>query len=243
MSAPDGRFPTTDWTLISRLKSRDETVARRALNELCAQYHYPLYCYIRRRGMMHHDAQDALHDFLTKLLRLGSFNEANEEAGRLRGFLVVALRRFLSNWFRDHERLRQEISLECTPELSEAEARFQHEHLTEHETPERIFERKWAHELLRVVMTRLQSQYSEAGKADLFAALRPVLLAGGSLRGEPSHEIAQALAMTPGSLRVALSRLLQDYRAILREEVRHTVQEDEQVDAEIAQLMNVLHKI
>jgi hypothetical protein len=40
----DGKFPTTQWTLIARIKSPDEGVARGALDELCAQYHYPLYC-------------------------------------------------------------------------------------------------------------------------------------------------------------------------------------------------------
>ena len=69
----DGSFPATHWTLIARLRNPDETVARIALDELCAQYHYPLYCYIRHRGLAHHDAQDALQDFFAKLLRLGVF--------------------------------------------------------------------------------------------------------------------------------------------------------------------------
>ena len=54
----DGHFPETRWSLIARLKSADEATARRALDELCAQYHYPLYCYLRRRGCGHHDAED-----------------------------------------------------------------------------------------------------------------------------------------------------------------------------------------
>ena len=39
-----GHFPATHWTLIHRLRSGDAVVARRALDDLCTQYHYPLYC-------------------------------------------------------------------------------------------------------------------------------------------------------------------------------------------------------
>ena len=66
----NGCFPATQWTLIHRLRSSDAKVARRALDDLCAQYYYPLYCYIRRRGFDQHDAEDALQDFFSKLLRL-----------------------------------------------------------------------------------------------------------------------------------------------------------------------------
>jgi len=78
---PDGQFPATRWSLIARLKHGDEAAAREAIGELCAQYHDPLYCYLRRHGLAHHDAQDALHDFLAKLLRLEAFADAEVERG------------------------------------------------------------------------------------------------------------------------------------------------------------------
>src|SRR5262245_18339200 len=62
-------FPATHWSLIARVKSPDEGEASKALEELCAQYHYPLYCYLRRRGCDHHDSQDVLQDFFALLLR------------------------------------------------------------------------------------------------------------------------------------------------------------------------------
>ena len=40
-----GRFPNTSWTLIERIKSPDDRTAATALDELCVQNHYPLYCY------------------------------------------------------------------------------------------------------------------------------------------------------------------------------------------------------
>ncbi len=235
----DGRFPVTQWSLFSRIRGGDERDAQRALNELCGQYHYPLYCYIRRRGLEHHDAQDALHDFFAKLLRNDSLQQLDAADGKLRGFLAKSLQRFLHNWYRDHSREREEISMECEQELAEAEGRFQKERLTDGDTPERFLERKWAGELLRQVQWKLRAQYQNKNKAALYDALRPGLVNGGSLRGEDTPSIAAVLGMSEGSLRVAMTRLLEDYRIVLRQEVAQTVEREEDVEDEIAHLMSV----
>jgi RNA polymerase sigma factor (sigma-70 family) len=239
MSALDGQFPATQWSLLSSIRGADKAAARRALEELCSQYYYPLYCYIRRRDFSHHDAQDVLHDFLAKLLRNDSLKMVDRELGHLRGFLAMAMQRFLANWHRDHAKERLEVSLEAQQELEEAEERFQKEKLIDGETPEHVFERKWAHELLRVVLRRLGAAYEAKGKAELFRALRPVILAGGSLRGEEPKQIAASLGMTPGALSVALHRLLSDYRDTLRCEVAQSVETPEEVDSELTHLMSV----
>ena len=116
-------MPTTHWSLIARLKGVDTEQARMALDELCRAYHYPLYCYIRRRGLPHHDADDVLHEFLAKLLRLDTFGVADAEKGRLRSFLLVALRRFLNTWHKDQQKRRErEISQEAIAAIAEAAA-------------------------------------------------------------------------------------------------------------------------
>ncbi len=102
----EGRFPTTSWTLIARLKNPDAEIAHRALDELFGQYHFPLYCAIRRSGLAHH----ALHDFLAKLLRLDAFAGADAEKGRLRAYLSTALQRFLHNWHRDQAHRAHEVA-------------------------------------------------------------------------------------------------------------------------------------
>ncbi len=235
----DGHFPETRWTLVQRIKSTDETVARRALDELCAQYHYPLYCYIRRRGLAHHDAQDVLHDFLAKLLRGGSLEDATSNKGRLRALLSTALSRFLINHHRDTRDDRANVSLDATL-VADAEQRYENERFTEADTPERVFERKWAHELMRHVLRRLRDDYAANGNGGLFRALRPGLIAGGTLRRMDVPAIAATLGMTEGALRVAFTRLLRDYRTVLTTEVRQTVANEMEVDAEIGHMMALL---
>ncbi len=242
----DGSFPTTHWTLISRLKSGDEKESHRALNELCTEYHYPLYCYIRRRGIAHHDAEDILHDFLAKLLRLDVFEGIDPDRGRLRGFLAVALQRFLSNWQSQSSRRRQDkqvsFDADTSFSLNQAEQRYVRERYTESDTPERVFERQWARELLNRVLVRLQQRYSDLGNQKLFQALQPSLLNGGSLRGEQSEVLAARLGMTPGALRVAQTRFLSAYREILESEVAQTVDHPSDVKLEIDYLLRLFSK-
>ena len=235
----EGYFPTTHWTLVARLRSGDAEVTRRALEDLITQYRYTLYAYIRRRGLAHHDAEDALHDFLLRLLKAHALEDADETRGRLRGYLGTALGRFLVNWRRDE--MRRSAVAQLLPEAGSGsdEARYAKEHFVEEDTPERVFERKWGHALMGRVMERLKTRCGEQGKDALFVALRPVLLGGGSLRGHDAAGIAAHLRISEGTLRVALSRHLRDYRTVLEEEVRQTVENPGDVAEEIAYLMAV----
>lgn len=236
--APIGRMPTTQWTLVARLNCGDMEHARAALDELCCAYHYPLYCQIRRRGLDHHDAEDALHDFLAKLMRNDSFGMADREKGRLRTFLGTALQRFLSNWQRDqHSKHGREVSREALEAIAEVEGRFELDEDAHHESPDRLYDRQWAHELMNMVMQRLRSRYSDNGRAGLFDALRPVLLSGGSLNDHDSDELAAKVGMRPGTLRTALYRLLEDYREALRREILQTVDDRSRAKAEFEELM------
>ena len=235
----DGKLPTTHWTLVARLHSSDPQQVRRALDDLCAQYHYPLYCYIRRRGLDHHDAQDALHDFLAKLLRNDSFGAADSEKGRLRTFLLTALQRFLINWRRGQRHREHELSIDAEAALVSDEDRYRKETFTDDDSPDRVFERQWAREMLARVMQTLRERYASKDKAALFAALSPVLLAGGSLVGHDTDAIAASLGMKPATLRMALMRLLDDFRDALKSEIAQTIHDPEEIKEEFRQLASV----
>lgn len=232
----DGKLPTTQWTLIARLHSGDPQKVRKALDELCSQYHYPLYCFIRRKGLDHHDAQDALHDFLAKFLRNDSFGAADSDKGRLRTFLLTALQRFIINWHEGQRHREHEFNIDAEAALAGSEQRYQQEHFTDDDAPDRIFERKWAQELMTAVMRRVGARYAADGKRALFEALRPVLLAGGSLRDSDSTALAASLDMTSGALRTALRRLLDDYREELKAEIAQTIDDPAEVNEEFKRL-------
>lgn len=240
-SPPNADLPTTEWSLIARLKDADAGKARAALDELCRAYHYPLYCQIRRRGLAHHDAEDALHEFLLKLLRLDTFGIADAEKGRLRTFLLTALRRFLASWTRDQARSKgREISTEALAAIAGAAERFELDAEAHHESPDRLYDRQWAQELMNRVLGGLRARHAAKGRAEIFDALQPALLAGGSLAGLDNEALAAKLGLRPGALRTALHRLMEDYREALRHEILQTVESRELAKPEYEELLKVL---
>jgi len=244
MSAPaDGHFPPTSWTLIGRIKSADATVAEAALEQLCAQYHYPLYCYLRRRGCDHQDAQDVLQDFLARLCRVRAFERLDEALGRLRGYLATGLSRHLALWRRGESR-HQPIAAELDQlvDFDTSADRYERERFADHDTPDRVFERKWAIELLCQVIDQLAARYRERGRSAVFNVLRPVLESGGSLRGEDAPALAAQLGVSEEALRAQLARLLREFRAVMHIAVRQTVEHEGEVDAEMRYLMGLFER-
>lgn len=239
MSSPpaDSHLPATQWTLIARLRHGDAHDAKRALDELITQYRYPLYCYLRRRGYNHFDADDILQDFLMKLLRNESFATADASKGRLRCMLHVSLERFVISWERVNKHRRREVSAEEDyPGDSETENRYKHEQFQTHETPDQIFGRKWTLTLLANALNRVGELYKSRGKETLFKVLRPVLMDGGSLRGENGPRMAEEAGLNYGALRTALMRMVADYQEALHEEILQTVEDPAAAKEELTHL-------
>ena len=242
-SQGDGRFPSTHWTLIARIKSTDETEVAKALDEVCTQYHYPLYCYLRRRGCNHHDAQDVLHDFLARLLRHRALERVEEDRGRLRGYLSLAINRHLQTWQQSAAQRTERMAAGSLPiDFKAIEDRYHREKFAAADTPDLIFERKWATEMLQHVIAKLGEIYQKKGRPELFATLRPVLESGGSLRGDDSTALAARAGLSEAALRTALSRLLREFREILRAEVRLTVENADEIPDELSYLMGLFQR-
>lgn len=232
----DGRFPTTHWTLIARLKSEDAEESRKALDELCAQYHYPLYCYIRWRGLDHHDAQDALHDFLAKLLRLDSLKTADMEKGRLRAFLATSLQRFLINRRRDGRHPASGVlSLDA-----DVEERFQREGFADEMTPEKVLEKSWAATVLRTVLNDLEAEETAAGKSARYKVLEPFLSPSSAIADYAAA--AEVLGQSEAAVRQTVKRLREKFRTHLRRRVAETLSQptQEAIDEELKVLRSML---
>ena len=227
-------FPTTHWTLIARLKSADSQESQKALDELCGQYHYPLYCYIRWRGLSHHDAQDALHDFLAKLLRLDSLKTADEEKGKLRTFLATALQRFLIN---RHRSLRGDVA---TVSLEDDEKRFERETFSDGMSPEKAMERTWASTVLQGALSDTEEAEVTAGRGVQFKALEPFLSLGGQITDYAT--LAQTLGLSEAAARQAVKRLRDKFRIHLRRRVAETLSSPtrDEIDDELRALRGMM---
>jgi RNA polymerase sigma-70 factor (ECF subfamily) len=106
------------------------------------------------------------------------------------------------------------------------------------DTPERMFDRRWAAAILTQVLGRLEQNWEHAGKGVEFAKLK-ACLTGDADRGI-YEKLGQQLGTTEGAVKVAVHRLRRDFRRTLREEIGHTVDSETAVDDEIAYLFRVL---
>lgn len=229
-----GRFATTRWSVVLAARDRGEPQAQEALAALCAAYWYPLYAFIRRRGNDPERARDLTQEFFARLLEKDVLAGVDRGKGRFRSFLLAACTHFLANERdrRDAQKRgggRAPVSIDAL----EAEARYRREPRDEL-TPERLFERRWALTLLGQVLERLDGEMARAGKADLFARLKPALL--GERGAAPYAEVAAELGTTEGAVKVTVHRLRRRYRAILAEEIARTIDDPARVDDEIRDL-------
>jgi RNA polymerase sigma-70 factor (ECF subfamily) len=231
------RFATTHWSVVLAAGRKSSPRAQEALAALCQTYWYPLYACVRRQGHPPHAAQDLTQEFFARLLEKNFLGDVRRARGRFRSFLLAALKHFLANEW-DRERAlkrgggREFISLEA-----EAEARYALEPV-DLDSPDRLYERRWALTLLERVLAALKREWTIAGRAAHFDALKDTLAGG---RGSvPYAQLAERLGMSEEAVKVAAHRLRKRYRELLRSEIAQTVARPEEVEDEIRHLFTVL---
>jgi len=209
-----------------------------ALARLCGTYWYPLYAYARRRGYSVEDAQDLTQEFFARILQRHWLADADPSKGRFRTFLLTAMERFLANEWDKARALKRGGGQANVPlQLDTAETRYGIEPADMH-TPEQAFEYRWALTLLDEVVRQLRAEYQRRGPAELFNALKPCLV--GERSAQPYAQLASTLGMEAGAIKVAVHRLRQRYRELLRAEIANTVAAPGEVEAEMRHLFQVL---
>ena len=213
------RFATTRWSVVVAAGGDDTAGARDSLARLCGSYWFPLYAFVRRRGHSPEDAQDLTQAFFARLMEKNWVADADRSKGRFRTFLLSALTHFLSDeWDRARAQKRGGGAATLPLPFDTAEERYVREP-ADPDTPERIFERRWALALLDEVVSRLRDEYEGDGKADLFTALHPCLV--GERTALPYAELAQSLGTSESAVKSAVHRMRQRYRHLLRGDRQH----------------------
>ena len=238
LAASTSRFQSTSWSLVLAAAGNPTAASRTALATLCQIYWSPIYAFIRRSGYDGDQAQDLTQGFLAMLLEKDYLGDADRQRGRFRSFLLTAVKHFLANeWDRAHALKRGGFQVPVSIDQVEAEAWYTPE-AVEQRTPESLFERRWALSLLERVMTKLRSDYDEAGKTDQFERILPFLYRDADkIRYE---ELAGKTGISAGALRQSVYRMRRKYRHLLRVEIAETVVTPEEIDDEIRFLMSTL---
>ena len=230
-------FVTTHWSVVLTAGRSDTTRARAALESLCQTYWPPLYAYVRRLGNSCADAQDLTQAFFARLLERNAVAAVAPEKGRFRSFLLASLNHFLSDEWDKARAQKRGGGQVMTLDLQSAETRLG-QIPVENFTPEKAFEHHWAITLLEQVYQRLGEEYRTQGKGTLFDTLRTAL--AGASDAAPYAELARQLHLTEGAVKVAVHRLRQRYRALLRETIADTVSTPDEVEDELRYLFRTL---
>ena len=195
-----------------------------ALADLYRLYWPPLYAFVRRLGYDREQAEDLTQGFIARMIEKHALQRFQRERGRFRSFLLASLKHYLANERAAAGALKRGGEAVPVP-IEEAGP------VRDDLTPEKVFERRWAVDLLQRAMSRVR-------EGPHFDRLKAHLT--GDAERVPYRELARELEMTEGAVKVAIHRMRQHFHEALREEVAQTVTHPEEVGAEIRYLLAAL---
>jgi len=187
------QFPTTSWTAIVKARNPSSEVSREALGRLCCSYWYPIFVFIRRKGLDSDDARDCTQDFFAALIEKEYLADIERSKGKFRSFLLAAVSHFVANWFDGQKAQKRGGGNRLSPmELEYGDGVYRNEpaHAV---TPEALFEYHWAANLLDRTLKRLRAGYPDRE----FDVMKPFLI-GDAAHGHGTAA-AEQLGMSQGA--------------------------------------------
>jgi DNA-directed RNA polymerase specialized sigma24 family protein len=230
-------FPTTHWTLLAEATLNGDTRGRSALEQMCRDYHRPVFVVLRARGYPEQEAEDLTQEFFLRLFESQAWKRADRGKGRFRSFLLGTLTHMLQHLWTAGQRQKRgggapTESLEVVQENGEMA-------LAEDDADmAMVFDREWALRLIQSAFAKVEAEFEEAGRAGEFAVLRRFL--PGVELPLRYEEAARLLGRSEGLVKSMIHRLRDDYRRSVRGLVARTVSAAHEVDEELAYLHEVL---
>ena len=227
-------FDTTRWSVVATAGDYLSPDAAAALEKLCRAYWYPLYAYIRRKGLAPADAQDVTQEFFCRLIGKNCLASVDRTRGSFRSFLLASVNHLLANEWDKARALKrgggqQIISLDA----EEAEGRYVQEPAALG-SAEKAFDRRWALTLLDRALARLRDEFATEGKLAQFDLLKVFL---SDVAGDGDYAtLAEPLGLEAGAVAVAVHRLRVRYREIVRAEIAQTVATEAELKEEMRHL-------
>lgn len=238
-ASPRGEFAPTQWSVL-RLARGDQARRRQALEQLCRTYWPPVYSYLRRRGHSPADAEDLTQEFFAHLMAGDFFDRPDPARGRFRGYLVGALRQFVGHE-RVHATAQKRGGLVTFVDFTDLDlerefAAVAHPDLD----PSEAYELSWAVTVLGQALRRLEDEQRAAGRAAVFAALKPLL----HTPPEPGDyaRVSAALGTSRATIAVWLHRLTRRLAELVKLEVAATLENPHDAEQELRHLLAVFRR-
>lgn len=233
------RFASTHWSVVLAAARTASPEAQAALEKLCVAYWYPLYAYLRGSGHSPHEAEDLTQEFFAcRIVTRRIFQGVQPGAGRFRSWLLTSLQNLVKNeWEKQQAAKRGGAQPHLSIDFQSAEGRYVTEP-AHNLTPEKLYERSWALTMLDLVANQLQAKYRREDNADLFDELKTFLPGEQSRR--PYAIVAARLGKSEDAVKMAVSRLRQEYGQLLKAEIKRLVDSPGEVEDELRCLLAAL---
>jgi len=232
MGGARNAFPETAWSSV--IAGSPER-----LNDLCGRYWRPVYAYVRAAYAKSVDeGKDLTQEFFCHLLERGSLTYYSPERGRFRAFLKAAVRQFMSEEHRRSTALKRGggkpvLSMDfedAGPDTFVADLKST--------DPGEIFDRQWAHEVLRTALGRLKDALAREGKEDHFRLYESYALRDPAGPGPTYEDLAKAHGLAVSEVTNRLHALRVRLHGLLVEEVSQSVDSPEGVLQEMKDLFS-----
>jgi RNA polymerase sigma-70 factor (ECF subfamily) len=211
-----------------------------ALEKLCRTYWPPVYAFIRRHSPSPADALDSTQEFFARFLKKEQVRLADPERGRLRSFLLISIKSFLTNEWAYAQAAKRGggRTIQSLEESLESESALLARIPDPAATPDQSYEKQWAFTLLDHTLGVLRQQIFTSDGLAQFDALKGFIWGGPPKVSQV--EVAAQLGMTANAMGVAVHRLRRRYGELLREAVGRTVANASEVDGELRHLIAVI---
>lgn len=235
-----GRFPPTQWSLVALAAQPDPVARREALGRLLARYLPALAAHLtHRKGIAPEKAEDLVQEFVaSKILEKDLLARADRRLGKLRTFLLTALERFVKNQLRDQSARKRAPQDAVVVSLDERLGG-----LPPGQEPPEIFDVTWVRGVIAEALDQMRQECETSGRPELWALFECRVL-GPILHNSPPVDYATLVERfgfeSPTQAANALTTAKRMYARALRAAVRQYASDENEVEAEIRDLKEIL---
>ena len=210
-------FPVTRWTVVQRMSDGRHSVKLQAWSDFSETYWPALVKWLEHQGVCSPDAQDLVQGLLKKLWSSDDFTmRLSPDQGKLRSFLLKALRNWQKDWVLHDARLKrggQEIHIELDDSIPSDD--------------DDLYDQAWARATLRRACLSLRARYLKQGNLEFFDHALPFVE---SRDPSDTRDMIERFGMTENAINVSLKRLRERLANCLREEVTATLVKPTQIE-------------
>lgn len=227
-------FPETRWSMVVQA-GRPE--GRAALAELCTAYWFPVFAFLRGRGLTPEAAREHTQSFFAVLLESNDLAKlAPEGQGRFRSWLRSAAKNHFCNQLAaERAKKRGGGIAHLSTDVEDAVQVSSQDQLD----AEGLFNRAWARTIVERALRRLKVEYADSKHGALARQLLD-----DETTAVSDDELANDLNLTKLALRTRRCRLNVDlkksFARCLRAEIAKTVARPGEIDTEFEALMDAL---